>query len=122
MNGDVFISDKQRLNLVENQDKLYECSGRIQGEFPIYIHSDSLTGWKLIESGGVLFTMTDVRNEFWIPKLRQVVKEVINKCNGCKRFHSCHYSIPKPGLLPHERNQGTCVFQIIGIDFEGSLQ
>ena len=28
VNGDVFISDKQRLDFGENQDKLYECRGR----------------------------------------------------------------------------------------------
>ena len=123
-----FIRDCQRLNLVKNKDNLLECRGRIQGEFPIYVPTKTLLSQKLVENshkrtlhGGVLLTMADIRSELWIPKLRQLSKGVISNCNGCKRFHTINFTVPRPGLLPLERTQGTRAFQVIGTDFAGPL-
>ena len=39
-NTDEFQEDKLRLNLQPNTRGLYECRGRIQGEFPLYLPPD----------------------------------------------------------------------------------
>ena len=123
-----FRRDKERLNLIENEEGLLVCGGRIQGEFPVYVPTRTVMSRKLVESshrktlhGGVSLTMADVRQDLWIPKLRQLSKQVIRDCYGCKRFHAKPFSIPRPGLLPLERTQGTRAFQVIGTDFAGPL-
>ena len=37
-----FQEDQQRLNLQKNADGLYECRGRILGDYPIYLPYDAL--------------------------------------------------------------------------------
>ena len=43
-----FQEDQQRLNLQKNADGLYECRGRIQGDYPIYRPDDALFSKKLV--------------------------------------------------------------------------
>ena len=37
-----FAEDKLRLNLQKNEQGLFQCRGRIQGEYPIYLPEDSV--------------------------------------------------------------------------------
>ena len=87
-----FHHTKQTLNLVENHQGILECHGRIQGQRPIYLPADSEFTRKLVERyhletlhGGVLLTMAAVRENYWVPTLRQVVKAIRAKCRGCTR-------------------------------------
>ena len=43
------LEDKLRLNLKRNENELYECRGRIPGEYPIYIPPESVPAEKLEE-------------------------------------------------------------------------
>ena len=61
---DKYQKDGPRLNLEKNEQGLYECRGRIQGEYPIYLPDDDLFSEKLVTSahedtlhGGVSLTM-----------------------------------------------------------------
>ena len=71
--------------------------------------------------GGVNYTMAEVRERFWIPKLRQLTKRVIDKCYECKRFRAVSCPAPAVGDPPLERKSGSRQFQVIGIDFAGPL-
>ena len=88
-----FQEDQLQLNLQKNKDGLYECRGRIQGDYPIYLPDNTLFSGKLVMHahaqtlhGGVGLTMTKIREKYWIPRLRRLTKQVIRKCHGCKRF------------------------------------
>ena len=55
---------------------MYECRGRIQGDYPIYIPKDSLLAKKIVQEahirtlhGGVSLTMGEAIKNYWIPKL-----------------------------------------------------
>ena len=103
------------LNLQINEKGLYECRGRIQGDYPLFIPSKHLLAEKIVGQahedtlhGGVGLTMTKVRERFWIPKLRQLVKCIRYKCYGCKRFHETSFTNPPPGRLPDVRTKATC--------------
>ena len=92
-----FKSDTKRLNLKENTENFYEYQERIQGHYPVYLPSKSLVSEKLIFHahlntihGGVNITMTNIRENYWIPGLRQLTTKVISKCHGCKRFQSTY--------------------------------
>ena len=43
-----FLEDQQRLNLQENDRGLYECRGRIQGDYPVYLPHKSTFVEKLV--------------------------------------------------------------------------
>ena len=126
---DEFQEDKLRLNLQLNSAGLYECRGRIQGEFPLYLPPAARLSKKIVEDahivtlhGGVGLTMTLVRRDYWIPRLRQLTKKVINNCFGCKKFRATAFRSPPPGNLPTDRTIGSTPFQVIGVDYAGPME
>ena len=75
-------SRKQR-NLQLNCDNIYECRGRIQGDYPIYLPRSVALSEKIIMEAhwknlheGVAWTMPEVRSLFSIPVLRKLTKPV----------------------------------------------
>ena len=127
VNDPDFNSDQERLNLRKNDAGVYECHGRITGEFPIYLPTKSLLAEKLITDahlqtlhGGVSLTMAKIREKWWIPRLRSIVKTLIQRCNGCMRFRAVAFPTPPPGKLPRERTTATTKpFKVIGVDYAG---
>ena len=126
---DEFQEDKLRLNLQLNSAGLYECRGRIQGEFPLYLPPAARLSKKIVEDahivtlhGGVGLTMTLVRRDYWIPRLRQLTKKVINNCFGCKKFRTTAFHSPPPAKLPTDRTIGSTPFQVIGVDYAGPME
>lgn len=120
--------DRLELNLQTNKDGVLECRGRLQGIYPVYIPDTSIYAKKLVEHahentlhGGLGLTMTKVREQHWIPRLRRLVKRLINRCAGCKRFQAMAMASPPPGLLPRSRTEGTTPFEVIGVDYAGPL-
>ena len=107
---------------------MYECRGRIQGDYPIYISKDSLLAENIVQEahirtihGGVSFTIGEVRKNYWIPKLRGLAKKIRNNFFGCKRFQITAFANPPPGVLPLNRTVGHRAFQVIGVDSAGPL-
>ena len=124
-----FAHTKQTLNLVKSQQGVLECHGRIQGRCPIYLPFHSEFTRKLVQRvhletlhGGVLLTMAAVRETFWVPKLRQLVKTIRSKCWGCKRFTATPVVKPVAGKLPNDRTTGGAAFEVIGTDFAGPIR
>ena len=125
-NADQFQEDKGKLNLQRDKTGIYRCMGRIVGDYPIYLPPKNIFSEKIVEDahlctlhGGVGLTMTKVRRRYWIPKLRQLTKQVRHKCNGCKRLQTTHLPVPPPGLLPTDRTKGDRPFQVVGVDYAG---
>ena len=119
-NTENFEISRQQLNLKMNQEGIYECQGRILGDYPVFIPNKSLLAEKLIEEahlqtihGGVTLTMARIRDQYWIPTLRQLVKRIIKRCYGCKRFNISHYQ----GLIPTSRTKKDLPFLVIGKDY-----
>ena len=124
-----FRTDQLRLNLLQNDQQIVECRGRISGEYPIYLPDSQPFTLKVVQQahiltlhGGVGLTMAKVRERFWVPRLRQLVKRIRRKCNGCKRFQVKAYHVPPPGKLPKTRTEGDVPFQVIGVDFAGPIR
>ena len=117
------------LNLVENQQGILECQGRIQGQRSIYLPADSEFTRKLVQRiyletlhGCVQLTMAAVQGTYWIPTLRQLVKATRLKCWGCKRFTATPVVKPVAGKLPSDRTTGGAAFEVIGTDFAGPIR
>ena len=117
-----FEERRLQLNLQENESGL-ECTGRIQGVYPIYVPDSHQFALKLVGEehkttlhGGVGLTMAKIREQYWITRLRRLARKVIKSCNGHKRFHFTAFTSPAPGQLPRDRTEGQNAFQVIGID------
>ena len=71
--------------------------------------------------GAVGLTMALIRRDYWIPRLRQLTKKVINGCFGCKKFQARAFGSPPPGNLPIDRTMGSIPFQVLGLDYAGPI-
>ena len=121
--------DKLRLNLQENPQGILECRGRIQGHYPVYLSDKHIFATKLVEDahlctlhGGVGMTMARIREQYWVPRLRQLTRKVTKKCYGCRRFQAKAVLQPPPGMLPPDRTEGSRPFETIGVDFAGPIK
>ena len=120
---------KRQLNLQENDDNILECRGRIQSKYPIFIPDDCEFARKLVElehretlHGGIGQIIASLREMFWIPQLRSLVKKCIKSCYGCKRFQARAALVPPPGLLPRGRTKGSTGFAVVGVDFADPIR
>ncbi|KAK3744823.1 hypothetical protein QZH41_015697, partial [Actinostola sp. cb2023] len=123
-----FQEDKLQLNLQKNNEGVYECRGRIQGDYPIYLPDGDIFTEKLVAHahlqtlhGGVGLTMSHVRAKYWIPRLRRMARRIIRNCHGCKRFQAIALSSPPTGNLPTDRTGGSTPFQVVGVDYAGPI-
>ena len=72
--------------------------------------------------GGVILTMAKIREKFWIPRLRRLVKKSRKGCTRCKKFMAKPYQAPIPAQLPTTRTEGTTPYKVIGVDFAGPIK
>ena len=119
---------KVLLNLQLNDTGVFQCRGRIAGQYPIFLPENSDFTRNVVEQahlttlhGGVASTMARVRERYWVPKLRRMVKKARSDCFGCVKFRSQAYQNPPPGNLPATRTEGSAPFQILGVDFAGPI-
>ena len=101
-----FEISRQQLNLKMNQKGIYECHGRIQGDYLVFIPKESILAEKLVEEAHlVTLAMARIRDQYWIPTLRQLVKRIIKSCYECKRFNIIHYPKSSQRLTPTGRTK-----------------
>ncbi|XP_064464098.1 uncharacterized protein LOC135375287 [Ornithodoros turicata] len=70
--------------------------------------------------GGLQDTLNDIRERWWIPQGRQITKKIIFRCATCSRHRLQAASAPTAPLPPERivRNQP---FEVVGVDFAGSV-
>ena len=83
---------KTDLRLAKDEDGLTRFNERIQDYTSIFIPKESALARRIIEHyhvqtlrGGVAATMNKVRQKYWVPRLRSLVKSVRRSCNYCKK-------------------------------------
>ena len=107
---------------------IWRCHGRVPDYNPIFLPRNHTFVRRLIERchrrmlhGGVSVTMSCIREAFWIPKLRTLVKKVIHNCEKCKRFRVQGLAASSNSQLPSFRSQMTDPFACTGVDFAGPI-
>ncbi|EPB72220.1 integrase core domain protein [Ancylostoma ceylanicum] len=129
------VSTQRKLNVREDKNGIWRCYGRLGKSYlaedaknPVLIapHTD-LAALIIREAHGTFHrstahTMAEVRRKYWIPKLRQQVKQVLRKCIPCQRYNNFPYRYPQLADLPAERVRQSRPFQDIGLDLFGPLK
>lgn len=124
------------LGLFFDTDGLLKCRGRLQNaslpietRYPILLPPKNHLTRLLIKKahravlhGGLSETLAQLRTEYWIPRGRQTVKDVISKCILCKRVAGKPYRYPGPPPLPDFRVNLVEPFHTTGIDYTGAIQ
>ena len=107
----------RQLGLSEDDAGIIRCYGRYanaqieeNAKYPVLLPKSSTytdlvvreCHEKLLHSGPSQ-TLAEIRQEYWIPSGRTVVKRLISGCPGCKRFTAHSYELPKMPHLPRSR-------------------
>ena len=124
------------LGLFIDADGLLRCRGRLQNaslpvmtRYPILLPPKNYLTKLIIEKahqdvlhGGLSETLAQLRTEYWVPRGRQTVKDVINKCVLCKRVAGKPCRYPGPPPLPEFRVNLVEPFHTTGVDYTGGIQ
>ena len=69
--------------------------------YPIFLPDESVFTQTFVRHahertlhGGLGLTMAEVRERFWVPRLRKLTKKIIKSCWGCKRFQLIAQATP----------------------------
>ena len=125
----------RQLQLYLDENDLMRCKGRTLNE-PIpettkrpYLllgkHRLSellvLSSHELVLHSGVNVTVTQVRQTFLIPSLRQFTRKLRHRCTTCRRVIVKPYRAPEPPPLHKIQLQEALLFTVTGVDFSGAL-
>ena len=126
----------KQLSLYVDDDDLLRSKGRIHNaplsdmaKHPIILPTkDELTKLIVMDAhrkslhSGLSSTITLLRQNFWIPKMRQTVKNVLRKCVICRKLTGKPYAAAQTPPLPKDRLREEPPFTVTGVDFTGALK
>jgi hypothetical protein len=121
------------LDLYLDADSIIRCRGRLNNadlssdaRNPILLPKNTELTRLIIQHfhertlhSGVSYTISSIRQRFWIPSIRQQVKAIVRLCTRCRRVNGAPYRAPNPATFPSfgvRRDKG---FTVTGIVFAG---
>ena len=125
----------KQLDLFMDEEEVLRLTGRYknstlnyQQKYPILLPKEShLTKLivedrhKKVKHAGVKTTLTEIREEFWIPSGRRMVGGILRRCVICRRLEAQPFQAPGPPPLPHIRLSEMPPFTNTGVDFAGPI-
>ncbi|EPB66843.1 integrase core domain protein [Ancylostoma ceylanicum] len=128
------IKSQKDLNIRQDEFGVLRCYGRLQhadistpSKTPIYIAPKTALAKLIILEAhgeyhrGLTHTMSAVREQYWIPKLRQQVRVILKKCLPCQKLNNLPFRYPPMGDLPSTRVRKSRPFEHVGLDYFGPL-
>ncbi|TKR72796.1 hypothetical protein L596_020198 [Steinernema carpocapsae] len=133
------LRELKHLNLFEDKNGIWRCAGRYgkfalptRTKFPIFVDSKSPLARLIIGEchskverlsihKSLVNTMASVRTDFWIPALRRLTREVINKCEPCQVYNNVPWQHPRLADIPARASSVVIPFEHVGMDFFGPL-
>lgn len=125
----------ESLNPILDRNGLLRVGGRLERselnyemKHPVIIPHDSRLAWLLADNahrktkhGGVQVMTQFIRQTYWIPKLRNLLRSFTHKCTTCVRI-SARVNEQMMGDLPSERVQIGKPFLHTGVDYAGPFE
>ena len=125
----------RQLRLFLDPTGAIRCGGRIHNaavddvtKFPYLLPNKDILTTLMIQAAhelhghsGLNSTVTNIRQKFWIPAMRQCVNAVIWKCVICRKVQGNPYKSPEVPPLPKLRVKEAPAFTVTGVDFTGAL-
>ena len=84
--------------------KLWICN--LQKTFSLSVEFNKMRESLGVFKHGVRETLLEIRSKYWIPKGRQTVKRILNKCLLCRKLEGLPYPSPTVSDLPEFRVVG----------------
>ncbi|XP_068224355.1 uncharacterized protein [Palaemon carinicauda] len=115
-------------NLIRSQGHMKNASVSYDTQCPMLLPSRSyltvLIGEHLLRHHhhcGVDSVLVLLRETFWVPKARQVIKSIFSNCFLCQKLTKKRLCLPPPTPLPTERMRYDGPFQLVGVDYTGAI-
>ena len=126
---------KNKLDLYIDKQGPLRCGGRLGNaeisegaRHPLFLPKQNKLTDIIVEHchkrmlhAGVAQTLGTVRQTYWIPHGRSVVKRVLRKCKVCQRHEGGPYKMPLMPPLPTSRVSESVPFTYTGIDYFGPM-
>ena len=126
---------QKQFNLFKDERVIWHCGCRLSNsevpyavKHPVLLpRADPLSTLTIQQSHEHVFhnrvreTLSEVRRRYWIPKARNLAKQVIHHCFLCKKFEGAPYQAPLPPPLPTFRVKEDPGFTYTGVDFTSLL-
>ena len=125
----------RKLHLFLDKGELIHCGGRIYNapasklaKFP-YLQPSNHPFTKLTIYAvhkkclhvGVNSTLTAIRQNYWVPSTRQLIRKLLRHCVICRKTEGRSYQTPDPPPFVRCRVQETQPFEVTGVNFTSSL-
>ena len=91
---------------------------------PKHNHFTSLIIWRAhhrLDHAGVGQTLAELRQMYWVPQARQVIRNILRQCVKCRMMTASTYPVLAPPSLPDFRVQRVDCFHSTGVDFAGPM-
>lgn len=132
------IPENSRLRALHpfmDDDNILRVGGRLNNaniaydmKHPIIVPSGSRLSYLIIERahketlhGSVQVMMQYIRNNFWIPKLRNELRTCVHKCVVCVRYNK-KFEEQLMAELPKDRVNKNRAFLYTGVDYAGPIE
>ena len=127
---------KKALNLYKDDEEIIRCQGRLdfapditfEENNPIFLPKKHYFTYLVIRHSHVSVghcltkqTLNHLRKQYWIPKARNFIRNIIKACQTCKLKEEQSYGYPNPPPLPKPRVTISPAFKHIGIDYTGPV-
>ncbi|CAR99751.1 Protein CBG25357 [Caenorhabditis briggsae] len=118
----------QALQLHKDQDNdLWMFDGRVPSRPLIFLPKGDICYLLIMEThqryfhSSPSFTLSKIRQHFWIPKGISYIKRVCQQCLGCRRINITPFTQPPFPPIPDKRTTHSNPFQCTGTDYAGPL-
>ena len=115
-------------NVLKSRGRISNSFANESSKFPILLHPECeftklVVRWAHLTTlhTGVNALLSFIREKWWIPRGRQVVKSVLRKCVACNKVQGKPFSAPPYPPLPIERCAKFKPFEVTGVDYTGAI-
>ena len=122
---DLFIDD---CGVIRSRGRMKNSSLSYDTQCPVLVPPRSHLTWLIVQHlhrshhhCGVNTVLVLLREKFWLPKARQVIKRIISRCVLCQIVTKDRMRMPPPPPLPPERVRYDRPFQCVGVDYTGAI-